>query len=216
MVILREGYVYFHFLANLSAHKLLLEARNERAGTNGQRIIRPLSALKRRSVHKALEINHSHIPILYRTILYCDRSGIVLALFINLCVYFLVCGCGIRLLYLDALVLSKSHFRLHCHLCCKNEGLALLDLLHADLRTGYQLQLALIHSLLIGAGDQLIYSVLIKELGTIHFLDHLARYLALTEARNGNLLSILQVSSLESALQFLGGHLNGKLCHVLL
>ena len=150
----------------------------------------------------------------------CGRTSVHADIFQNVepcCLGTDACGDGgILLLYLDTLVLAKLYLRLHSHLGGKDKGLALLDLHDADLRPGHQLQLALIHSLLVGGRNQLVHGVLVEKGRSVHLLDDLARHLALAEARNGNLLSIFQVSVLESALQFLGRHLNRQLCHVLL
>ena len=216
MILLREGHVYFYFLADLSAYQLLLKARDKCAGTDGQRVIGSLAALECLSVNEALEIDHGHIAVLNCSVLYGDGSGVCLALLVDLCVYFLIGRCSICLLYLDTLVLTQGNLRLYSYFCCEDEGLALLQLYDIYGRTGYDLKLALVCCLRICLLDQRVCSVIVKYFRSVHLLDHLARNLALTEARNRNLLSILQVSVLERCLYFLCSYLYSQLCHVLL
>ena len=216
MILLREGHVYFYFLADLSAYQLLLKARDKCAGTDGQRVIGSLAALECLSVNKALEVDDGHIAVLNCSVLYGDGSGVRLALLVELCCYFLISRCGVSLLYLDALVLAQGYFRLYCYFCGENEGLALLQLYDVYGRAGYDLKLALVCCLRICLLNQRVCRVIIEYFRSVHLLDHLTRNLSLTEARNGNLLSILQISVLKRCLYFLCGNFNSQLRHVLL
>ena len=144
----------------------------------------------------------------------CLGSGVRLALLVELCCYFLISRCGVSLLYLDALVLAQGYFRLYCYFCGENEGLALLQLYDVYGRAGYDLKLALVCRLRICLLNQRVCRVIIEYFRSVHLLDHLTRNLALTEARNGNLLSILQISVLKRCLYFLCGNFNGQLRHV--
>ena len=83
-------------------------------------------------------------------------------------------------------------------------GLPASDLCHTDLRLGNDLLSALFCSRSLYAfRDHDICSILIKDACAVHFLDHLSRSLALTEARKGDLLLILLISLLNRCIRTL-------------
>ena len=114
MVLLREGYIYVYFLTDLCTDQLIFKARDEAAGTDRQRIILSLSALERNTVYKALEVELDHIALLNCSVIYIDGSGVILALLIDspVSTSSSVTSTGVCLLYLYALVIAQSYFRL--------------------------------------------------------------------------------------------------------
>ena len=200
MVICGEGNLYFGLLAELCAHKLLLKAGNERAGSDGQRVVASLSAVKCNAVHKALEIDGCNVAVLYRSVLDGKGSCAVLSLLVDLLVDLCLGNGKVSLVNLHALVLAKLYFRLQSHLSGEDEGLALLDLGHIDLRGGSNLLLALLECLLICAGDQLVGCIFIEDCCAVHLLDHLAGHLALAEAGYADLVLVLLVRGLPCCL----------------
>ena len=87
---------------------------------------RTLAALKCNAVNKSLEVDDGLVTLLYRTVLNGDGTCVAVSLFLNLCVYFLVCHSGICLLYFQSLVLAKCYLRLYSYLSGKDERFALL------------------------------------------------------------------------------------------
>src|SRR5699024_12765034 len=51
---------------------------DEGVGADGQRITLCLTALKRSAVHKALEIDHGAVAVLYGTVLNGNQSGVLI------------------------------------------------------------------------------------------------------------------------------------------
>ena len=216
MIIFRELHVHFHILVDLSADKLLLKSRDKRAGTDGQRIIRALATLKCFSVYKSFKIQCDHIILCHAPVCHFHRSSVALTLPLDLCVYIFRGHFHRDLIYLEALVFSQLHFRLHRHFRCKDKGLALLHLYHVYFRLGHNIQLTLVISLAVSGGDHTVDSVLVKDLRSVHLFQHLARYLSLTEARERDLPALLQICRLDRLLHFLSGNLDRKLCHIML
>ena len=71
-------------VTRLGTDKLLLKSRDECVGTKCQRIICSFTALECLSVYEALEIDSCCVAILGCAILNCDRSGVLLLLFLKL------------------------------------------------------------------------------------------------------------------------------------
>ena len=216
VIILREGNLYFDLLLRLCPDELLFESGDKRSGTDGQRVVLTLATFERLAVHEAFEVQDDLVFILYRTILYRDGTGVLLRLFLDLRVYFLLGHAGGNLIYFQSLVLAQGNFRFGSYLRSKDKGLALLDLLYVDLRLGYDLQLTLVISLRVCLRDQAVGRVIIEDLRSVHLLDHLARYFSLTETRHIDLVFLSHICVLERFLQLIGGHFDGKLRHVFL
>ena len=217
MVICGEGHLDLALLSGLRADQLLLEAGNERTRTDGQGIILALAAVKSNAVNEALEVDHGHILILHRTILYGNRSCVVLPFLVDLFLHLIIGYGNIDLLNLHALVLTERHFRLQRNFRCENKGLSLFNLHDIYRRLGDNFEfLVLCKFPVVSDGNQCICSVLIKNTGAVHSLDHLIRNLSFSESGNAHFILILLISGPDCLIEFLCSDLDRKHCHVFL
>ena len=215
LILLREGYVYFYFVAGILAYELILERIDEGMGTDLKRMILTLAALKCNAINKSLEVDHCGIAVCNRSVCNGNSSCVVISLFLYCCLYLFVRYGGIDLGYLNTKILAKLYFRSYSNLCCEDERLAGLDLYHVDGRSGYDVNTALLYCCRIVLLDQGVCCVLIEHCLAVHLLDHLSRNFTFTETRHADLAFFFQVSSLDCFLYFFGSHFNGKLCHIL-
>ena len=174
------------------ADQLILEARDEGAGTDGQRVILALAAFELNAVYGTNEIDGCDIILLDLT-LNLNDTCILLELCSELLVYFLCAYSGLSLLYRNALILTEGNLRLYSNGCCVDHILIHIDLLYADLRSGNDLEAGLLRSLRIGLIKNLIERILEEYLRSVHLHDHLLRCLALTETRKIELVTVLLV-----------------------
>ena len=112
MILLREGNIYFYFFTDLCTDQLIFKARDKAAGADRQGIILSLSALERSTVNKALEVELDHVALLHCSVIYIDRSGVILALLIDFLIHFLLGNLNRSLFYFYALVITKRNSRL--------------------------------------------------------------------------------------------------------
>src|SRR5699024_4274855 len=90
LVFLRECHFHFSLFSDLGTDQLILKARDKRAGSDRQRIVLSLSAFKCSSIYKSLKIKGNLILVLNSPVCHIHCSCIALALFLDLCINFLV------------------------------------------------------------------------------------------------------------------------------
>ena len=130
-------------------------------GTDGQRIILTLSALKRGSVYRSLEINNSLVSVFHSSVLYGDQSGVLLLNLLKLCLDVLVSHFSGCLLYFDSFVFAECYLRLNSYSRCVDKFFSLLNLYNVDFRSGYNLQSALGNGIAVSSVERLIDGILI-------------------------------------------------------
>lgn len=86
--------------------------RDKRMGADGQRIIRPLTALKGHAVHKALKVNGSDIAVLYGPVRNIHGSGVLIPLLVDFRSDLFLCHVHIGLVHFNAFVLSQLYLGL--------------------------------------------------------------------------------------------------------
>ena len=215
MIILRESYVNIQFLIDLSADQLILKSRDKAVGTDGQVIILTFAAFESNTVNKAFEIQLDHIAALYCTVINVDGTRVLLLLFFQLSLDLFIAYGYVGLLNLYAFVLTKSNFRLNSYGSSKDKRFSGFNLYDIDLRTGNDLQFALLCCIMVSHGHNAVGSILIKDTNAIHFLDHFAGCFTFSEARKSDFSSLFQVCRLDSFFKFFSGHFDGQLRHVL-
>ncbi len=107
LILLREGYVYFYFVAGILAYELILERIDEGMGTDLKRMILTLAALKCNAINKSLEVDHCGIAVCDRSVCNGNSSCVVISLFLYCCLYLFVRYGGIDLGYLNTKILAK-------------------------------------------------------------------------------------------------------------
>ena len=190
VVLLREGYDYVLLVACLAADQLILEARDECAGAQSQLVMLSLAALECNAVYKALEVDVNGIVLLCLAL---NGLGACKALChaVQLSLYVSLKYLYGLLLSLDALVLAQLNFRLNRYL--GDDGQAALFCRFAQIYvcTADHLDAGLLDSHIHSLRIQNIESFLEEYAFAVQLLDHLARSLALAEARNGDVLAAL-------------------------
>ena len=174
------------------ADQLILEARDERAGTDGQRVILTLAAFELNTINGTYKIDGCDIVLLDLT-LNLNDTCILLELCSELLIYFLRTYSSLCLLYRYALILTEGNLRLNSNGCRVDHILIHTDLLNADLRSGNDLKAGLLRSLRVSLIQNLIERILEEYLRSVHLHDHLLRCLALTETRKIELVTVLLV-----------------------
>ena len=128
MIVLRESNGNVFLLTDLGANQLILKARDEASGTDGQSIVLSFSALERNTVYGTVKVKFDDVAALNCSVIYIDGSGVVLSLLVNLFVDVLVSYLNVALLNLYAFVLAKGNFRFYSNFCGKDEGFSSFDL----------------------------------------------------------------------------------------
>ena len=200
----------------VGTNKLLLESRDECVGTKCQRIVCSFTALKCLSVYEALEIDSCCVAVLSCTILNCDCSGVLLLLFLKLCLNFLVCYFCLRLRNLKSFIVAKSYLWFGSYFCCKDKWFARLNLCYIDLRLGNDLKITLSKCFAVMLRNQSVSSILKEYTLAVHLLDHFSRSFSFTESRNGNSAFRFLICILHCFVKILGGNLDCKFRHVFL
>ena len=197
------------------ADELILKARDECAGADGQGVVLALAAGELNAVDRANEIDGCGIVSLDLTI-HVNHAGILLQLSVQTLCHFLRRYCGISLLNSYALVLAQGYHRLHSNSSGINQVLALADLIYSDLRSGNDIQSGLLHSLRIACVQNSVDCLLIEHLNAIHLLDHSHGCLSLSET--GKIESILGliVGLYKCLVELRSLNLYGQLRHALL
>ena len=202
MILLWEGYVYIHFLANLGTYQLILKAWDKAVGTDLQRIILALAASKSLAINKALEIQSNEIIL-------CNSSAFLSLNHISLTVqhtsqlklYSLVINLVLLNINLQTLVVAQLNLWLLGSSNLEHQILAQLLGGNIELRTSYDINLLLLNSLEELLWSNSLNSLVQNVLLTYSTLNNLLRSLALAEARDVDLGSNLLVCSLISLIQ---------------
>ena len=207
-VVLGEGDVDVLLLAGLHADELILEAGNEAAGADLQIKSLALAAVEGHALVKALEVDVGGVALL-DSALHDHQTAVAVGHFLQAGVHVGGHDLDLSLHGLEPLVLAQLNLGIHSDGAL--EGRAFLA--HAlDLHLGItnDLQLLLVHGALVSVGQNGVDGFLIKDLGAVHALDHLAGSLAGTEAGNIHLAAHLQIRLVDGGLELLGAHLDGQ------
>ena len=207
VILLGEGDVQVALLADGHAHHLLLEAGDEVARANDQRLMLGGAAGKRHAIHRAVIVQLGLVAVFQRAVGHIHAAGHALALLLNTGVHLigghLVHAAG----HFHALVLTQLDFGEHKHLAGEGKILAGLHFLHIQLRTAHGLEVVFLYSSHVRIGEEDFQRILIENAGTVHPLDQLARGLALTEAWHADLTAHFQVGLLDGLFKIGGGRL---------
>src|SRR5699024_6729393 len=134
----------FHLFSDLCADQLVLKSRDERAGSDRQRIVFSLSALESLAVYESFKVQSHLVLILDSSVCNLDCSCVALALFLDLCINLFICRLYRDFIHFQSFIFTECDFRLHCNLSSKDERFALLKPCNINLRLGYDLKLTLI------------------------------------------------------------------------
>ena len=215
MVLLREGYIYFHFLADFSAYQLLLEAGNKCAGADGQGVILAFSTFKGNTVYKTFKVNYGVIAILYGTVFYIDGSCTLFPLFIDFCFHFLIGNGCVDLVNLYPFVFAEFYFGFQRNFCSEDKRLAGLNLYDINLGSGNDFFLTFSQCFVVSIGNQGIGCIFVENANTVHALNHFTGCFTLTETGDGDFVFLILVSFFDCFLKLVSIYLNGKLRHVI-
>ena len=188
VVLLREGNNYVLLVAGLAADQLILEARDECAGAQSQLVMLSLAALERNAVYEALEVDVNGI-VLLSLALYGLGAGVALSHAVQLCLNVSLQNLNGLLLNLDALVLAELNFRLNRYLGDDGQAALFCRVAQINVCTADRLDAGLLNSHFHSVRVNDIESLFKEHAFAVQLLDHLARCLALAEARNGDVLA---------------------------
>ena len=207
-IVLGEGDINILLLAGLHADQLILEAGDKAAGTDLQIKGIALAALESNAVVKALKVDVGGVALLDGA-LHCHQTAVAVSHLLETGVHVGGHDLHLSLNGLQALVLAQFHLGIHGDSALKH-GAFLADALDLHLGIANDLQLLLVHGALVSVGQNGVDGFLIKDLGAVHALDHLAGRLAGTEAGNVHLTAHLQIRLVDGGLELLGAHLDGQ------
>ena len=183
-------------IACVSANKLILKSRNECAGSKCKSVVRSFAAVKCNAVNKSLEVDCCDIAVCCCTILNNNCSGVLILLFLNFCVNFLVCYSDLSLRNLYSLVVSKSNLWLGSNISCEDECLSWLHLCNVDLWLGNDFKVAISNCFAVLLRYKRIHSIFHEYSLTVHALDHLSRSFSFTESWKADSAFLFLVSFL--------------------
>ena len=198
-VVLGEGDINILLLAGLHADQLILEAGNKAAGTDLQIKGIALAALESNAVVKALKVDVGGVALLDGA-LHCHQTAVAVSHLLETGVHVGGHDLHLSLNGLQALVLAQFHLGIHGDSALKH-GAFLADALDLHLGIANDLQLLLVHGALVSVRQNGVDGFLIKDLGAVHALDHLAGSLAGAEAGNADLGPLLQVRLVDGGLK---------------
>ena len=173
---------------------LLLEAGDEGAGAELERVVLALAAVELLIVNIAVKVDLYGVAHLCRAVGNVDKTCVSFSYALDLGVYHLVGDGGDDLICLDALVVLDLDLGLYeCGSLELNVAVAYRDDL--ELGAADELGTGLLSCILVSLGQQVIDGILIEYALAIHLFDDAAGSLALTEAGNrhasGSLLEYL-------------------------
>ena len=195
MIIFRELNFDSELFTNVVACDLLLEAGDERLGTELEVITLALAAFESNAVLKSFVVDCNCVAFLSRTVFNFLEGCISLSHTLDLSVNVLVCNYLLLERNFNALVLAEFKFRLNVNCDCVLDAV-LVDVCYIHLRSGYNLEVVLLNCFRILSISDLVHSVLIKYALTVILANELIRNLALTEAGNLETVLVLVVSLL--------------------
>ena len=192
---------------------LILKAGDKGIAAQLKLIVLSLAAVESNVVLEALEVDGNGIAGLSRSVLNGNETCVLLSELLSSCVYLLVSNSLDCSLHLDALVAVDGDLRLGNALSLKgNALLAYGSYLNAGL--SHEIQLGLGNCAVDSLGSDSIYSLFIENTLAVLSLDELSGSLALAEAGDRYVLSLLEKSRLNSSLELLCGDLDLKLVPV--
>ena len=182
-VILGEGYVYVELIADAVTDDLLLEAGDECAGAELERIILALAAVELFIVNITVKVNLNGVAHFCCAVGNVYKTCVSLSYALNLSVDHLVGDGGDDLICLDALIILNLNLGLYeCGSLELNVALAYRN----DLEFGAadELGSGFLCCILICLGQKVIDGILIEYALAVHLFDYAAGSLTLTEAGN--------------------------------
>ena len=215
VVLLREGYDYVLLVACLAADQLVLEARDECAGAKSQLVMLSLAALECNAVNEALEVDVNGI-VLLSLAFYGLGAGKTLCHAVQLSLYVSLKYLYGLLLSLDALVLAQLNFRLNRNLGDDGQAALFCRVAEVNVCTADRLDAALLDSHFHCFRVENIECFFEEYAFAVQLLDHLARSLALAEARNGDVLAALLECLVLCSLKLSLGDLDSESYHAVL
>ena len=215
MILLGEGNVYVALFADALTDQLILEAVDEAVGTDDKRMILALASGKCHTVAESFVIDYSGVAVLYGAILDVNLAGVLLLRLLKLFLNLLIGNGNLNLVNRYTLVLAERNFRLFGYGSGKYEILALADLGNVNLGTGYDLDAAVLCSLVISLRNQDIGSILIKHRLSVHLGNDGIRCLTFPETLNVQFVLILLKCLLAGFLKIGSSAGNRQLYHVL-
>ena len=198
-IVLGECDVDVLLLAGLHAHQLIFKAGDEAAGADLQVEVLTLAAVEGHAVVKALEVDVGGVALLDLA-LHADQTAVAVGHLVQTVLHVLVGDVDLSLGGLQALILAQSHLGIHGHGALEHHAVLAAGL-QLHLGIAHDLQLLLLHGVLIGVGQKDIHCFFIEDLCAVHALDHLAGSLAGAEAGNADLAALLQVSLVDGGLK---------------
>ncbi len=203
VVILGEGDVNVLLLACGHAYDLLLKTGNKLAGAQFQVEALALAALKGDTAFKALEVDVGGISHLGSTLHHLGGRN-VLRHPVKLCLNLSIGNRSLGLLHFQALILTQRNLGVNLGGQSQGDDMVIADLHIRQAGTAHGLQFLLHNGKIVNLRENLLQAVFIKDMGTIHGLDHLPGRLALPEAGELDVLAGLHVSLVDTGLhQFL-------------
>ena len=207
-VVLGEGDVDVLLLAGLHADELLLEAGDEAAGADLQIEVLALAAIEGHAVVKALEIDVGGVALLDGA-LHGHETAVAVGHFLQAGVDIGGHDLDLGLGRFQTLILAQLHLGVHGHGTLEHHAVLGAGL-QLHLGIAHHVQLLLLHSGLVGIGQDNIDSFLVEHLRAVHLLDDLAGGFAHTEAGYVDLTAHLQIRLVDGGLELLGARLDGQ------
>ena len=199
-VVSGEGNLNVLLVAGSHANHLLLEAGDEGAGAQTQRVVLALAAVECYAVHVAVEVDDHGVAVLCST-LHGGDAGVAAGQLLDILVHLFVGDGDGSLGSLDALVLAQGSHGIQAALDGQNQIAILIHIQIGNAGAAHNLELGLSGSLLPDFGENQVDGVLIEDVGAIHTLNDLPGSLALTEAGDVDGVLYLAVSLVQSGLE---------------
>ena len=183
VVFLGEGHVDLHLVANVLAHQLILEARNEVAGTDHQRLPLGGAAFELLTFAEALIIDVHLVVQLYRPVGHIHIAGDAVALALDFGVHIVVRHFVHDFFRVDGFVIAQLHLGIFIHDGGEDQILALFDLFHIQFRAGNGLEAGFLQRFFVSIGKRDFKRVFIQHARTIIAFHQRARRVSLAETR---------------------------------
>ena len=162
-----------------------------------------LAAVEGSAIQEAFEVDVGGVAQLGST-LHSLSGSHILSHTIQLSGNLLIGDDSFCLLDLQALVVAQSDLGVNLGGQSQGDDVILADVHIGQVGTADGLHILVDDSKLVDLGEDLFQAVFIENMSAVHALDHLPGSLALTEAREHNVLALLQVSGVNALFhQFL-------------
>ena len=192
VIILRESDIDILLITSIHANDLLFKTGHKGTGTQLQVEIVALTTIESNTIVKTFEVNIGSVTHLSSTLDSLGRCNI-LSHAIQLCSNLLIGNGSLSLLYFQTLVVAQSDLGVDVSSDGDSDGAVIIDLHISQAGTANCLKILLNNSFLINLREDFLNSILIKNMGAVHSLDHLTRSLASAETRQHDSLTVLLV-----------------------